>query len=578
MRILTINLSIDSALTALGHEVLSVLLPAGVYALHSQPGVSAFQPDLLIQQEALGNAVILTDVDTFSCPKAFWSIDTHLNLFWHRYYGRLFDCFLTPHADFCTEAPPHWQHPYTCRLPFAGLPVPWRAHAERSADLNFVGRITLQRPMRQQAIQFLQQRYRMGLHQDISRADMLTLYTDTRILPNETIAFESNFRLLEGASCGCCLISPHVGADQDAVLEPGKEVLVYADALECAELIDLCLRKPRMAEAVGRMAWERVQASHLPEHRAVQLLQILAKVPAVACEGAKAREALWCSGAELELTGTFSSTAEQCPWAGTIHDTASTLALRLRAARHRQNMPQCSAVLQTALHILPPGPLSAASIESHAVLDCGPEPENARLCMAEAAVCMALHCLECGDLALARLFGDRLHYCLGEEPPPLPTPPPLPDDDPENAALTLANSTDQALGLALLWAEKLYTSHGHWYAALEVLTLVPKSCKKDGAWAELLLRLQPVVRHFPLLALSALARLSMNNEHDPNVQAAYIAMNIRCFRLQDAQEEWAAGMARWRGTPTEAAYHTALLAHCKNFPRLGAVLQPFSRS
>ena len=32
---------------------------------------------------------------SFSCPKVYWSIDTHLNTYWQRYYGQNFDLFLT---------------------------------------------------------------------------------------------------------------------------------------------------------------------------------------------------------------------------------------------------------------------------------------------------------------------------------------------------------------------------------------------------------------------------------------------------------------------------------------------------
>lgn len=453
--------------------------------------------------------------------------------------------------------------------------MPWRAHADRAHSLNFVGRITSQRPLRQRAIQFLQQRYAMGLYQNISRGEMMDLYADTRILPNETIAFESNFRLLEGASSGCCLISPHIGADQDAVLAPGKEVLIYNDALECIELIDLCLRKPRMAEAVGRMAWEKVQAEHLPEHRAVQLLQAVAKAPACALGCVEAHEQVWASAAELELAGTFVGEGKKSLWDSDVFGTVSTLALRLRWARQRQNMPQCKALLQEALHILPQSPLSNAvgtapqggqppeKVPSVAMPLALPQDCVQAMHMAECAAVMGLYCLQVGDLDQACRLWQRFCHCLGELPPPLK---PLRADTVEA----------QASNVALLWAEKLYASHGHWYMALEFLSFLPSQAKLGSAWAEQWLRLRPVVRHFPLLALSALARLSLNNADDIALHAAYIATNIRCFRIQEAQEELTLLMSRWAGSPAEDTCTAALRAQCANIQRLDAALQPFS--
>lgn len=561
MRILTINLSISSAFTAMGHEVLSLSLPAGIHYLHAQTGVSAFEPELVIQQEALGKPALLVDIDSFLCPKAFWSIDTHINIYWHRYYGRLFDVFFTPHADLCAEMPAHWQHPYTCRLPFVGLPMAWRPHGERSHNLNFVGRLTAQRPLRERVIQFFQQRYGMPVHQDLSRADMMTLYADTRVLPNETIAFESNFRLLEGASSGCCIISPHIGADQDAVLTPGKEVLTYSDALECMELTDFCLRKPRMAEAVGRMAWERVQAEHLPKHRAAALLQAVATAPASALQGEKAQEYLWCSAAELELNGDFVPSGGKALWECDVYRTPSTIALRLRSARHGQDVPRCADLLQEALHILPQGPLVVAKNQESAA---GPF-------MAEAAAAMGLYCLQTGDLELAHAFGQRVAYCLGVQSLPMTS-----AAHAEHGHTSSPSAEQRAISLALVWADSLYNEYGHWYLALELLSFVSMQGREGNEWTEPWMRLRPVVRHFPLLALSALARMSLNKPDDVALHAAYIGCAIRCFRLQEAQDELAAFMINCEGSPQEALCHAALREQCQNIHRLHEALQPFS--
>ena len=92
---------------------------------------------------------------------------------------------------------------------------------------------------------------------------MLKLYDNTRILPNESLCAEVNFRLVEDASCGCCLLTPDIGEDQDALLEPGKKCLIYANGLELLEQIDLPAARPEQAEAIGYAAWRRIQAEHL---------------------------------------------------------------------------------------------------------------------------------------------------------------------------------------------------------------------------------------------------------------------------------------------------------------------------
>jgi len=102
---------------------------------------------------------------------------------------------------------------------------------------------------------------------------------DCRLVPNESLAGEVNFRLFEAAGCGCVVLAQNLGPEQAALLTPGREMLVCADALELAETVTLLEQRPRLAEALGRAAWERIQADHLPAARAASILQALRETP-----------------------------------------------------------------------------------------------------------------------------------------------------------------------------------------------------------------------------------------------------------------------------------------------------------
>ncbi|MEG2171797.1 MAG: glycosyltransferase [Desulfovibrionaceae bacterium] len=552
MRILSVNSCLDEAFQQGGHEVLSVSLPGGTHALGQVAGVSNFCPDMLFQQEALGKPVVLTDLSFFVCVKAFWSIDTHINLYWHRYYGRLFDIFFTPHKTVCAEAPAHWQHPNVCRLAYAGTQRPWKAHAARADALNFVGRMTSQRPFRKHFMDFFHQRYGLQARENISYASMLDLYADTRVLPNECMALETNFRLLEGASCGCCVISPDIGEDQEALLTPGREVLVYADALECMELTDFCLRKPRMAEAIGKLAQQRIQAEHLPVHRAAQVLQAVRAAPAVALRGVSAREALWCSVAELHLSGEFTALEGQFLWEGAFPDTVSVLALRVRWAERQADFATdtsaCLGLLQ-----------KAEGVFSRACAQAIPAAQFVPLL--EAAATISLVALKRGDIAIALRMGEALGVQLGNFFPVGP-----------------GDSCDMALGvrLALQWAAALYPAAGHWYQALAMLAFASRQDAESSAWARQWVEIGPAMRRFPLLALSGWARLSLNAGDSPDLLATYVAQNIRCFRVREALHEVRALVEVWGGSPQESVFWQHLQAQCKNISKLDESLQPFA--
>jgi hypothetical protein len=89
----------SAALRALGCEVVAIDPRPGrvedAAALYAEHGPA----DLLLQREQLSGPILLKNLESLPCLTAFWSLDTHLNLWWHAPYARLFDLVLTtqPH-------------------------------------------------------------------------------------------------------------------------------------------------------------------------------------------------------------------------------------------------------------------------------------------------------------------------------------------------------------------------------------------------------------------------------------------------------------------------------------------------
>ncbi len=277
--ILSVNNDLDDALRALGHTVISVpVIEQGTHSCQTLWRESVLYPqlpDFFIQKEALARKIFFSDVHTFACKTVFWSIDTHLQYSWVMYYARLFDVFLTPHQAFIENLAQEWLHPQLARLAQCATQQDYVPHNRRQHNLNFVARLSGTRYFRQKMCQLLLERYGMRHTEDISFADMMKLYANTRIIPNESMANEVNFRLLEGAAVGACVISPDIGEDQNCLLTTGEEFLVYKDFAQLVELIDGCLQNPHYCEAIGRRAFERVQKEHLAIHRAQKLYEVL---------------------------------------------------------------------------------------------------------------------------------------------------------------------------------------------------------------------------------------------------------------------------------------------------------------
>jgi hypothetical protein len=309
MKICAISPLMGPAFEQLGHEVVNFWPRETLFDLKAALAERSFVPDLIFQQENLGPRVILSGLPRFSCPKIFWSLDTHLNLFWQRFYFRLFDGVLTPHMSILQNNP-RAPHPALGRLAMFGARRPWRPFAERARDVGFVGRVTEERPLRKWLAQFLAERHQVLAVQDLSVAEMLDFYADTRLAPNEAMLAEVNFRLVEAASCGCLVLSQDVGPDQDALFARGREIETYGHVLELQELLEHYRARPEEAERLGRAAWERVQREHLPVHRSGAVLDFAAGLSAAAARGAPAEIAYWLTLAHLQRGGMFAAMAE----------------------------------------------------------------------------------------------------------------------------------------------------------------------------------------------------------------------------------------------------------------------------
>ncbi|MDL2216819.1 glycosyltransferase, partial [Desulfovibrio sp. OttesenSCG-928-M14] len=262
---------LEAAFREQGRQVTNFALKGGRYSMHSL--LEGQSPGLFMQAESLGTRVFITGLEHSPCPTLFWAIDSHLNLFWQRWYSMLFDLVLTPHPSLFQPLPQSCRPKDVRLMAWFGQKRSWTPHRQRAHALAFCGRLTEHRPIRSLLVELLEPE---GLHleKDISFEAMMSMYDQSRVAPNEAIAMESNFRLLEAASSGCLLLSQDVGDDQNCLLQPGKEFLIYHDGLELLDQVRWAASRPEAAEAMGLAAMRRIQAEHLPRHRARMILDL----------------------------------------------------------------------------------------------------------------------------------------------------------------------------------------------------------------------------------------------------------------------------------------------------------------
>ena len=517
MNICLVNSPMGPQFAEMGHRVFS-------YTCHDAHTLDAlevvqkagFTPHVLIQQENLGVKVLLHNLHRLDCIKVFWSIDSHLNYYWQWHYAWLFDVFFTPHPQYLQDSASFWALPSVHRLPVAATPRPFTPHAQRPHFINTVGRLSRDREQRYHVHNFLSHYYGTGIIDNISRDAMLDLYGQSRVVVNECIANETNFRLLEGAACGACVISPPIGEDQDSLFTPGQEILVYHDALELMHWLEYCKDRPDFTERLGHAAWQKAGSAHTAERRAAHVLACLPAAPHPR-DPAQCRDRyLYAAG----LLGIAHRAADPSLPAllGQIQD--ATLRHTLLLTRHiaLKDRPgaqaaagearrHVQALLAQTQATLPPQALHDAA--SLAVLCGGSALYDAHV--EESALCL-----------------DLYQACRGRAAEECPQDAEIPNED----AL-------YALWMGVLYADGrrlLYGMHcsGYCQTSLDFVLMMLEKKPFSPIWARRILASPQLCLSNPPFAQAAAARLSMD---EPSVEndLRYLVHCLRTFQVERAE-------------------------------------------
>lgn len=308
-------------LRTLGHTVEEIRPGPGFFDLEWEIKNRGFEPDLIVQVETLGPRTLLQGLDRITCPKIFWSIDTHLNLYWQGHYARLFDLVLTTQKHWI-EALKREGVQEVQWLPWYGLERQGREWRARNRRIGFVGRVTAHRAARGWFVRFLRDYPDFSHEQEVPFSEMCALYDNTRIAPNESILGEINFRTFEAASSGCAVLNPAIDEGLEELFVPGREIMIHSHVVELKSQIDFLLKNDHFAEKMGRAARQRVLLHHLPVHRALTLVERVSSISAGTRKSDADRDLLLaahqlfvnsCFGISAEVLKKYFSALEPCP-------------------------------------------------------------------------------------------------------------------------------------------------------------------------------------------------------------------------------------------------------------------------
>lgn len=286
MRIVLIgNGALGDPLRRLGHDVLVLfeewpeLAPRG-YHFDLRPIWKRlrFSPDVLLVADTLGQQTLPYGLEDIDVPRVYWAIDIHVNHFWQRHYGALFDLVLVAQKD--------WVPLFTS----AGIPARWLPyavddgifhdqHLARVHDVVFVGTVDGERPKRAAALELLGRHCPLTTfgtrpEERLSWIEMGRVLSSAKIALNESILGEVTFRTFEAMACGAMLLTERIGNGLDELFTPG----VHLDTYEPTTLIEKVqhyLAAPDERARIASAGQALVRARHTMLARMTELTALL---------------------------------------------------------------------------------------------------------------------------------------------------------------------------------------------------------------------------------------------------------------------------------------------------------------
>lgn len=278
MNILLINQSwFAPEFTALGHRVVSFGRAEGLDVSQQKLLISwseikaalpeDFQPDLLIIHDN-SIPVLITELETIDIPCAFYSVDTHHHLGFHRYLSLVFPNIFVAQQDYIGQfaefgVVPHW-------LPLWAS-VYLEPQSEKKHDAVFIG--TLNPDLNPDRVAFFRELQKL-VKIDVRTAAFTDIFPASRIVVNQTVKGDLNFRVFEAMMSGALLLTERTGNGLTDLFEDGKHLVLYTkgDVEDAARKIRFYLENPDKAQAIAEAGRKLVCEKHLALHRAQYVL------------------------------------------------------------------------------------------------------------------------------------------------------------------------------------------------------------------------------------------------------------------------------------------------------------------
>jgi hypothetical protein len=270
----------------LGHDVIAVTqdqysevkverFPVGIHhVLSALPG--GWEPDLVVLGDGSSYPMFL-GLEFLQIPLMWYAIDSHIHVGWHRAYAAVFDVILVAQKSYVSS----YQHDPSRQI-VQWLPLFCQPEHDRLIpgpkihDLCFVGTLNQRfNPDRVRLIEAI--RTRFPIH--TATGDYVETFNRSRVVLNQCVANDVNFRTFQAMACGSLLLMESVGNGLSELFQDRVHLVLYEKG-NVDQIVDLTRHYVEHGddrETIAAEGRKVVLNAHTSLHRAQTALDLVAK-------------------------------------------------------------------------------------------------------------------------------------------------------------------------------------------------------------------------------------------------------------------------------------------------------------
>jgi hypothetical protein len=230
-----------------------------------------WNPDLVLLGDESTHPLVV-GLETLDVPLAWYAIDSHIHLQWHRAYAAVFDVILVAQRDVAPQyqydpsrQAVHW-FPLFCHPRHAR-----KLNLPKQHELCFVGTLNPRlNPDRVRFIRAIQERFPIY----VATGDYVEVFNRSKVVLNQCVAGDINFRTFEVLGCGSLLLMERVGNGLEDLFQDRMHLVLYdkGNVEQVVELTRYYAEHEAEREAIAAHGREAVLKAHTSRFRAETLL------------------------------------------------------------------------------------------------------------------------------------------------------------------------------------------------------------------------------------------------------------------------------------------------------------------